>query len=161
MVSTKEATIDNIIVADDQAVFRAGSAKILGAEDGLRIIAQCPDSGRLNDAVKSFHESIIIVACSMSINLKQVLVNARAVGSRVIAIAENSDQISRLVPIDLDGLIYRNVTSAGLVDCVRRVVRGERIIDLRGPNYDVGGIDQVGVSVWGKLQGSECSAISQ
>jgi DNA-binding NarL/FixJ family response regulator len=36
-----------VILADNQAVYRAGSAKILAMEDDFRIIAQCADSDRL------------------------------------------------------------------------------------------------------------------
>jgi len=153
-----------IIVADDQAVFRAGSARILAEADGLRIIAQCPDSSRLYHAVKSFRESIVIVACSMAVDLEQVLASAKAVGSRVIGIAENNDQLSQSVAVNLDGLVYRSVTSAGLIDCVRRVIRGERTIHLRRPNNDKVAIDQSGARVCDSLTPKElriCALILQ
>src|SRR5580700_11633039 len=115
-----EATMNKIVLADDQEVFSAGSAKILGAEDGLQVIAQCPDSCTLYNAVKSFREVIVIVGSSMEGDLERVLASAKAMGSRVIAIAENDDRLSQSVAMDVDGLVYRSVTCAGLIDCVRR-----------------------------------------
>jgi DNA-binding NarL/FixJ family response regulator len=45
--------------------------------------------------------------------------------TRLIFIAENGEEISQYTTAGVHGVVYRNVTAASLVDCVRRVARGE------------------------------------
>ncbi len=37
--------MNRIILADNQAIFRAGAARVLALEDDMRIVAQCEDAG--------------------------------------------------------------------------------------------------------------------
>jgi DNA-binding NarL/FixJ family response regulator len=43
--------MNRIILADNQAIFRAGAARVLALEDDMRIVAQCDDSLRLASAI--------------------------------------------------------------------------------------------------------------
>jgi DNA-binding NarL/FixJ family response regulator len=117
-----------IILADNQAVFRAGTGKILAMEDDLRIIAQCPDCPRLYHAITTFRGAIVLAASSMRADLAQVIAGVRSVSSRLILVAENGEVPAPALVGELNGLVYRNVSSAGLIECVRKVVRGERLI---------------------------------
>ena len=49
-----------IILADEQAIFRAGTARVLALEDDMRIIAQCEDLARLIPTIRSFQTSVVI-----------------------------------------------------------------------------------------------------
>src|SRR5579875_2965257 len=51
---TDAYVMNKIILADNQAIFRAGTAKILAMEDDFRIIAQCPDCERLYQSIDTF-----------------------------------------------------------------------------------------------------------
>ena len=52
-----------IILADNQAIFRAGTAKILAIEDDFRVIAQCADSDRMYQAIDAFPGGLPDVLC--------------------------------------------------------------------------------------------------
>ena len=54
-----------IILADSQAIFRAGTAKVLATDEDLRIIAQCADLDRMNHAINTFPGSIVVFAASL------------------------------------------------------------------------------------------------
>src|SRR5450432_423350 len=112
-----------IILADNQAIFRTGTAKVLAMEDDLRIIAQCPDYPRLYHAITTFRGAIVIAASSMRADLAQVVEGIKSATSRIILIAENGDVPPAAILPELHGLVYRNVSSAGLIDCVRKVIR--------------------------------------
>ena len=51
--------MNKIILADSQAIFRAGTAKVLAMDDDLRIIAQCTDLDRLLHAITTFPGCIV------------------------------------------------------------------------------------------------------
>jgi len=40
-----------VIIVDDQAVVRAGVARILGPDDGFEVVAECGDGDEVVDAV--------------------------------------------------------------------------------------------------------------
>jgi hypothetical protein len=46
--------MNKIILADSQAIFRAGTAKVLAMDEDLRIIAQCADLDRMHHAITTF-----------------------------------------------------------------------------------------------------------
>jgi DNA-binding NarL/FixJ family response regulator len=147
-------------LADNQAIFRAGTAKVLAMEDDLRIIAQCPDCARLYHAVTTFRGSIVIVAASLRADLAQVIESARSAASRMILIAENNEPPADSIAAGLQGLLYRNVTSPGLIDCVRRVLRGERVIHPAQPNFGDEQEDHVGARVRDRLTPKEMKIVA-
>ncbi len=152
--------MNKIILADNQAIFRTGTAKVLAMEDDLRVIAQCPDCPRLYHAISTFRGSIVLVATSLRSDLPKVLESARTAASRVIVIAENSDPPPPAVLTELQGLVYRNVSSAALIDCVRRIIRGERMIHPVQPNLDAEPEDLVGARVRDRLTPKEMKIVA-
>jgi DNA-binding NarL/FixJ family response regulator len=152
--------MNKIILADNQAIFRAGTAKILAMEDDMRIIAQCPDCPRLYHAVSTFRGSIVIVSSSLRADLNQVLQSAAGAASRVILIAENNEPPSAAIAAELNGIIYRNVTGASLIDCVRRVLRGEKVVHPVQVSIDAPEEDMVGARVRDRLTPKEMKIVA-
>lgn len=152
--------MNKIILADNQAIFRAGAAKVLAMEDDLRIIAQCPDCPRLYHAVSTFRGSIIVVACSMRADLAQVIEDARAATSRVILIAENNDAPPPAIIGAANAVVYRSVSGASLIECVRRVLRGEKVIHPVQPNPETLAEDTVGARVKERLTPKELKIVA-
>ena len=120
--------MNRIILADNQAIFRAGAARVLALEDGIRIIAQCDDGTKLCSAVEAYSGSIVIFASGLRLDCRAVLDRTRAQGSRAIMIAENAEDVAEPTLSMLHGVIRRNIAGNDLVDCVRRVARGQRYI---------------------------------
>ncbi len=135
-------------------------AKVLGMEDDLRIIAQCPDCPRLNHAVTTFRGAIVLVAVSMRADLPQTVSGARSAASKLIVIAENGEPPHQEILGDLQGLVYRNVSSAGLIDCVRKVIRGDRSIHPVQSNKDAEPEDLVGARVRDRLTPKEMKIVA-
>jgi DNA-binding NarL/FixJ family response regulator len=152
--------MNKIILADNQAIFRAGAAKVLAMEDDLRIIAQCPDCPRLYHAVSTFRGSIVMVACSMRPNLAQVIDDARAATSRIILIAENNEPPAPAIIAAVNGVIYRSVSGASLIECVRRILRGEKVIHPVQSNPETLAEDMVGARVKERLTPKELKIVA-
>jgi DNA-binding NarL/FixJ family response regulator len=149
-----------IILADNQAIFRTGIAKVLATEDDLRIIAQCPDRPRLYHAITTFHSAIVIVASSMQADLSQLIAGARSAASRLILVAEYGELPPPEVLIELHGLVYRNVSKVALLETVRQVIRGERSIHPVEANKDAESEDFVGVRVRDRLTPKEMKIVA-
>ncbi|MCL2659820.1 MAG: response regulator transcription factor [Acidobacteriaceae bacterium] len=120
--------MNRLILADNQTIFRTGAARVLALEDDMRIVAQCEDTGKLWSAVESFRASILLVGSSLKLDMAALIAKAHAQGSRIIAVAERTELLSDEVIQHVHGILHRNVGGTELLDCVRRVARGERYI---------------------------------
>jgi DNA-binding NarL/FixJ family response regulator len=149
-----------IILADDHAIFRAGTAKILATEDDLRIIAQCPDCPRLYHALTTFRGALVFIASSMRPDLAKVIAGAKSAESRLILVEENCVVPSPVVLADLYGLVYRSVAKTALLETVRQVIRGERSIHPVEARHDAEPEDLVGARVQNQLTPKEMKIVA-
>jgi len=120
--------MNRIILADNQAIFRAGAARVLALEGDMRIVAQCGDLSRLTSAVEANRGAVLLFSSSMQLDVPAVIARAQAAGSRTILIVENGMEVAEALSRALDGLVFRNVPGADLLDCIRRVARGQRCV---------------------------------
>src|SRR6201986_1859754 len=102
--------MNKIILADNQAIFRAGTAKILAMEDDFRIIAQCPDSDRLYQAIDAFRGVVLMFAATLKTDLGKLLDRIATTASRSIIILKNNDSPQSFLSAVVEGLVYRNVS---------------------------------------------------
>jgi len=123
---TDEAhTMKKVILADSQAIFRAGTAKVLAADSDLRIVAQCADLERLLHAVTTLPGSIVLFAACLRPDLAALRHMLDTAGSKGIVIAENSETAQTYLHQGFRGVVLRNVSGNSLVECVRRVSNGD------------------------------------
>lgn len=114
-----------IILADNQAIFRAGAAKVLAVEDDFRIVAQCDTLEKLIGAVETFRGSIVIFSSAMKPDYSTLLAQIKAAKSKAIVVAELSDNVRQYLTNGILGVVYRNIGGPALVECVRKASRGE------------------------------------
>jgi len=152
--------MNKLILADNQAIFRAGTAKILAMEDDFRIIAQCAEVERLLAALDTFRGAILIFASSLKLDPQTVLPRVIAAGSRSIVIAENGESVQPWFTAGVSGAAHRNVTGPALIECVRHVGLGER--QVRAAGSDIAGIeeDTVGCRVRDRLTPKELKIVA-
>jgi DNA-binding NarL/FixJ family response regulator len=136
--------MNKIILADSQAIFRAGTAKVLAMDEDLRIIAQCSDLDRMYHAVTTFPGSIVLFAASMRPDLIRLIALLEGTGSSGIVIAENNDSASAYLQQGFRGVVFRNVSGSALAECVRRVAAGDtwtppQLIQPDSPDEDMVG----------------------
>jgi DNA-binding NarL/FixJ family response regulator len=114
-----------IILADSQAIFRAGTAKVLAMDEDLRIIAQCTDLERMYHAIATFPSSIVLFSSSLRPDFPRLIMLLETTGSRGIVIAENNENATTYFQQGFRGVVFRSVTGPTMVDCVRKVAGGE------------------------------------
>src|ERR1700730_12345664 len=109
--------MNKIILADSQAIFRAGTAKFLAMDEDLRIIAQCADLERMLHAITTFPGAVVLFAASLRPDMARMRKLLEAAGSRGIVIAENSDSASGYLQLGFRGVVFRNVSGNALIEC--------------------------------------------
>jgi DNA-binding NarL/FixJ family response regulator len=149
-----------VILADSQAIFRAGTAKVLALDDDLRIIAQCSDSERMMHALTTFPGAVVIFASALKPELVRLRTVLETMGSRGIVIAENNEAPAPYLQQGFHGVIFRNTTGSALVECVRRVAAGEVWQPLQALMADMPEEDMVGVRVRDRLTPKEMRIVA-
>jgi DNA-binding NarL/FixJ family response regulator len=151
--------MNRLILADDQAIFRAGAARVLALEDDMRIVAQCEDGERLLTAIESLRGAVLIVSSSMHPDLKDLAARTKLAGSRIILVVENAEQLTEDVNPLFDGVVTRGVSGAMLVDCVRCVAQGQRFVQ-RSNVTTMQATDSVGMRVRDRLTPKEMQIVA-
>jgi DNA-binding NarL/FixJ family response regulator len=152
-------SMNRLILADNQAIFRAGAARVLALEEDMRIVAQCEDMAKLSTAIDGFRGSIILLSSSLCHDLSSLLSKTQVLGSHVILVAENSEHVADEVASRLDGIVCRNVAGSDLLDCVRRVARGQRCIQRANVTM-MQSADSVGANVRDRLTPKEMQIVA-
>ncbi|OLB23446.1 MAG: helix-turn-helix transcriptional regulator [Acidobacteriales bacterium 13_2_20CM_55_8] len=149
-----------LILADNQAIFRAGIAKVLAVEDEMRIVAQAQTQEQMFMALDKFRAAVLIVAGGFHSDFNGVLQSANRNKTRVVVLADTGESAQRYMGAGSHGVVYRNVTSAALVDCVRKVARGETWVqDIAVPS-ELTENDMVGLRVRDRLTAKELRIVA-
>ncbi len=123
-----------IILADNQAIFRAGIAKVLAVEDDIRIVAQAQSVEQMMIAVEKLRASVLVFASSFLPNLETVVQAAAKAQTRMLVIAENGEKPERYLGAGVQAVVFRSITGEDLLKCVRRMIDGEKFIhESKGP----------------------------
>jgi DNA-binding NarL/FixJ family response regulator len=152
--------MNKLILADSQAIFRAGTAKVLAMNEELRIIAQCTDLDRMYHAITTFPGSIVLFASSMRPDLTRLRMLLDTMGSRGVVIAENNEPASSYLQQGFRGVVFRNVTGAAMVECVHRVAAGDTWIPPQLMLPDSPEEDMVGTRVRDRLTPKEMRIVA-
>jgi len=152
--------MNKLILADNQAIYRAGTAKILAMEDDFRIIAQCAEADRLYPALETFRGAIVIFASALKLDPQTFIPRVLGAGSRSIVIAENGEPIQPWFNAGVNGAAHRNVTGPSLIECVRHVGLGERHVRANGVDTPGPEEDAVGFRVRDRLTPKELKIVA-
>lgn len=150
-----------IILADNQAIFRAGIAKVLAVEDDFRIVAQAQSVDQMLMAIDKFRQAVLVFSAGFLANLESVTAAAQKAETRLIVLAENGERPERYLSAGVIGVLFRNVSGATLIDCVRKVSVGEKFVqESRGPVEANENEDFVGARVRDRLTPKELRIIA-
>ena len=152
--------MNKVILADSQAIFRAGTAKVLAMDEDVRIIAQCTDLDRMHHAITTFPGSIVLFAASLQPDMSQLRTLLDTLGCRGIVIAENNDPASPYLQQGFHGVVYRSVTGPALVECVHAVAAGETWLPPQLIAVELPSEDMVGTRVRDRLTPKEMRIVA-
>ena len=128
-----------VIVADSQAIFRAGLRKIFAVEDDIRVVGQAETLDQAVAAAKKFSAEILIFEAALAERpadaVQEILKQAPAL--RVVAVTETPDQelTLELFRRGAHSVVSREIDSELFVECLRKVANGEPWLDPQGVKW--------------------------
>src|ERR1700758_4117005 len=149
-----------LILADNQAIFRAGIAKVLAVEDEMRIVAQAQTPEQMFMALDKFRAAVLVVAGGFHFRLHGRGQDPNRNKTRLVILADTGESAQRYMAAGAHGVVYRNVTSAALVDCVRKVARGESWVQDVAVPSELTENDMVGLRVRDRLTAKELRIVA-
>src|ERR1700691_79437 len=118
-----------VILADTQAIFRAGLRKIFALEDDIRVVGQAETLLQTQSAVTKFSADILIFESALAPNPVEAVTELlrQAPQLKIVVVTPTSDE---QLTLDLfrrgaHGILSREVEPEILIDCLRKVAAGE------------------------------------
>jgi DNA-binding NarL/FixJ family response regulator len=128
-----------VIVADTQAIFRAGLRKIFALEDDIRVVGQAETLTQTQSAVTKFSADILIFEAALTPNPVDAVVELMRQNPqlRVVVVTPGADEelTLELFRRGVHGIVSREVEPELLVDCLRKVAAGESWLDSQGVRW--------------------------
>lgn len=128
-----------VIVADTQAIFRAGLRKIFALEDDIRVVGQAETLAQAQSAVKKFSCDVVIFEAALAPNpveaVTELLRQNPQVKFVVVTPGSDEDMTLDLFRRGAHGIVSREVEPELLVDCLRKVAAGETWLDSQGVHW--------------------------
>ena len=117
-----------VIVADTQAIFRAGLRKIFALEDDIRVVGQSETLAQTQSAIAKFSADVLIFESALSPNpvesVAEVLRQYPKLKIVVVTPGADEELTLELFRRGTHGIVSREVEPELMVDCLRKVVAG-------------------------------------
>ena len=134
--SNDEGKFIRVIVADTQAIFRAGLRKIFAVEDDIRVVGQAETLAQTLASAKRFSGEVLIFESALAENpaeaVTELLRQCSTMRLVVLTPDANQEQTLELFRRGAHGIVSREVEPELLLDCIRKVAKGEPWLDSRG-----------------------------
>lgn len=128
-----------VILADTQAIFRAGLRKVFALEDDIRVVGQAETLLQTQSAVARFSADALIFEAALTPNPVEAVANLlrQNPALRIIVVTPGADEelTLELFRRGAHGIVSREVEPELLVECLRKVVAGEPWLDNQGVRW--------------------------
>jgi DNA-binding NarL/FixJ family response regulator len=128
-----------VIVADTQAIFRAGLRKIFALEDDIRVVGQAETLAQTQSAVAKFSADILIFESALTPNPVEAVVELMRQYPKlklaVVTPSADEELTLDLFRRGVHGVVSREVEPELMVECLRKIVSGECWLDSQGIHW--------------------------
>jgi DNA-binding NarL/FixJ family response regulator len=128
-----------VILADTQAIFRAGLRKVFALEDDIRVVGQAETLAQTQSAVAKFSADVLIFEAALTPNPVEAVANLlrQNPSLRIVVVTPGADEelTLELFRRGVHGIVSREVEPELLVECLRKVVAGEPWLDSQGVRW--------------------------
>jgi two-component system nitrate/nitrite response regulator NarL len=128
-----------VILADQQAIFRAGLRKIFALEDDIRVVGQAENLVQTVAAVTKFSADVLIFESALTASPVDTVADLQRKAPRcrivVVTDAPNQEQTLECFRRGAHAVVSREIEPEKLMDCVRKVAQGEPWLDTQGVHW--------------------------
>jgi two-component system, NarL family, nitrate/nitrite response regulator NarL len=128
-----------VILADTQAIFRAGLRKIFALEDDIRVVGQAETLPQTQSAILKFSADVLIFESALAPNSVEAVAELlhQAPQLKIVVVTPASDEqlTLELFRRGAHGILSREVEPEVLVDCLRKVASGEPWLENRAIHW--------------------------
>src|ERR1700683_3259067 len=128
-----------VILADTQAIFRAGLRKVLALEDDIRVVGQAETLVQTQSAVAKFAADVLIFEAALTPNPVEAVANLLRQNPplRIVVVTPGADEdlTLELFRRGAHGIVSREGEPELLVECLRKVVAGETWLNNQGVRW--------------------------
>jgi len=128
-----------VIVADTQAIFRAGLRKIFALEDDIRVVGQAENLAQTISAIQKFSSDILIFEAALTANPTDTVSDLlrQCSSTRLVVVLQEPDHemTLELFRRGAHAVVSKEVEPEMLVDCLRKVSQGDPWLEPRAVNW--------------------------
>jgi DNA-binding NarL/FixJ family response regulator len=128
-----------VIVADTQAIFRAGLRKVFALEDDIRVVGQAETLAQAQSAVKKFSSDVVIFEAALAPNPVEAVSDLirQNPQMRIVVVTPVADEelTLELFRRGAHGIVSREVEPELLVECLRKVAAGETWLENQAVHW--------------------------
>ena len=124
----------SLVIADDHRIILEGLEQLFQRENDFVVLATCTSGDEALVAVREKKPDILVLDFHMpgrdGLSVLQQI-REEPLDTRVVLLtaAMDEDEVLRAVKLGASGLVLKESAAVLLVDCVRRVSKGERMLD--------------------------------
>ncbi|MFI9099476.1 response regulator [Streptomyces fildesensis] len=123
-----------VLLADDQSMVREALATLLGLEDDIEVVAQVARGDEVLAAARAYAPDVALLDIEMpgltgieaAAQLRKALPDIRIV---IVTTFGRPGYLRRAMESGAEAFLVKDAPASQLADAVRRVLRGERVID--------------------------------
>lgn len=125
----------NVLLADNQEMFRTGVARTLALQEDIRVIGKVGDAEELLSRITTFRHVVIMLATTLlGGDLSELIRSINKNSCKLIAVAEATEPLRFYAKQNVDGVIFRDISSISLIKCIRLVSAGKTYYQDRPEN---------------------------
>src|ERR1035438_6674763 len=105
----------NVIIADQQAIFRAGVAKVMAVEDDFRIVGQPQSPEQMLNALEHLRAHVLLVSSSFMSLFSEIQALTARYNTAILVLAEPGEGAAAFIVMGAQGVVYRSINGPAIV----------------------------------------------
>lgn len=124
----------SLMIVDDHAMIREGLATMLSSCEDIQIVGSCEDGEEANCLACTINPDVILMDIKMGATsgieaAKKIKEKRPDIKIIFLTVFEDAEFMRQALQAGANGYILKHVSREKLIDSIRRVYRGEKIID--------------------------------
>jgi DNA-binding NarL/FixJ family response regulator len=125
----------DVIIADDQEVFRIGMAEVLGKAADIRVVGKPESLKQLLNTLTTVNPHVLILSRGFLPAFSKIKRMWKRHQSALLVLTEENDPIVYVCLLGAQGILYRSMEGPDMVGAVRRVARALSLAQNLSPDH--------------------------